>query len=249
VLAGPGRDAQLEEFKQAIRNMGAAGIPVICYNFMPPHAGVIRTSYTTRERGGALVSAFDADLMKNAPLTPAGMTTDEQMWENLEYFLKLVVPVAEEADVKLAMHPDDPPMSPLCGLSRIMRDVEGFNRLVNMVPSPVNGITFCQGCFSEMGVDIPATIRRFARHIHFIHFRDVQGSVPKFHETFHDNGKTNMLEAMRTYKEIGFNGPMRPDHVPVLEGEEGEASGYTMLGRLFAVGYMKGLMEAVGVEN
>jgi mannonate dehydratase len=248
-IGGPGRDAQIEQFKKLIRNIGAAEIPVVCYNFMPQKAGVLRTSYTIHERGGALVTGFDADLMKKAPLTEDGITTDEQMWENLAYFLKRIIPVAEEAGVKLAMHPDDPPMSPLCGLARIMRNVENFDRLIALVPSPCNGITFCQGCFAEMGVDIPATIRHFARHIHFVHFRDVRGTIPKFHETFHDNGKTDMLEAMRTYKEIGYAGVMRPDHVPLLEGEVGPATGYTMMGRLFAVGYMKGLMEAVGVGN
>jgi mannonate dehydratase len=96
-----------------------------------------------------------------------------------------------------------------------------------------------------MGVDIPSTIRRFGRAISYVHFRDVRGSIPRFEETFHDNGKTDMCEAMRTYREVGFEGPMRPDHVPRLEGEAGDGSGYSMLGRLFAVGYMRGLMHAV----
>jgi mannonate dehydratase len=189
--------------------------------------------------------------MKDAPLTYAGVVTDEQMWDNFEYFLKRVVPVAEEAKVKLALHPDDPPISPIRGLARIMRSVEAFKRVIDMVPSDYNGITFCQGCFAEMGgVDIPATIRYFGERgkIFFVHFRDVRGSVPVFEETFHDEGDTDMAAAMRAYLHIGFDGPMRPDHVPTLEGEPNDAPGYMLLGRLYAVGYMKGLLDAINSE-
>ena len=247
VAGSPGRDQQIEEFKQALGKIGAAKIPVVCYNFMvwKPGLGVVRTSYTTRERGGAWVSSFDASLLEGAPLVEGAPTRDEEVWDNLEYFLRRVIPAAEAAGVKLAMHPDDPPMS-LRGCSRIMRSVENFERLVNIVKSPCNGITFCQGCFSEMGADIPATIRRFADQIHFVHFRDVQGQLPKFAESFHDNGKTDMLAAMKTYQEIGYKGVMRPDHAPYLDGagDPGPTNGYSMMGKIFAVGYMRGLMEA-----
>jgi mannonate dehydratase len=249
VAGSAGRDQQIEEFKRALGKIGAAKIPVVCYNFMiwKPGLGVVRTSYTTRERGGAWVSSFDASLLEGAPPVEGAPTRDEEVWDNLEYFLKRVIPAAEEAGVKLAMHPDDPPMS-LRGCARIMRSVEHFERLVNIVKSPCNGITFCQGCFSEMGADIPATIRRFADQIHFVHFRDVQGTLPKFAESFHDNGKTDMLEAMKTYQEIGYEGVMRPDHAPYLDGagDPGPTNGYSMMGKIFAVGYMRGLMEAVG---
>ncbi|MEE2657589.1 MAG: mannonate dehydratase [Candidatus Latescibacterota bacterium] len=248
VLGNEARDACIKEFQEGLRNMGAAGIPTLCYNFMVwrPGVGVARTSYTTRDRGGAWVSSFDASLLDNAPPIAGATLEEEQVWDHLEHFLKQVIPVAEDAGVKLAMHPDDPPMS-LRGQARIMSSVENFERLVNLVESPCNGITFCQGCFSEMGAGIPETIRRFGEHIHFVHFRDVQGQVPKFRETFHDNGKTDMLAAMAAYKEIGFDGVMRPDHAPFLHGagDEGDPTGYTMLGKIFAVGYMKGLMEAV----
>jgi mannonate dehydratase len=239
-----GRDEEIEQVQTLVRNMGAAGVEILCYNFMSG-GDWSRTSFTTPTRGGARVSSYDPELMAKAPLTEAGTTTDEKMWENLEYFLKRVVPVAEEAGVKLAMHPDDPPIPTFRGMARIMRSVEAFERLVETVPSPANGICFCQGCFAEIDVDVPATIRRLAKHIHFVHFRDVRGCVPKFVETFHDDGKTDMFAAMRTYKEIGFAGPMRPDHVPLLEGEPVENPGYTMPGRLWAVGYMKGLIDAV----
>jgi mannonate dehydratase len=248
VMGQEGRDAEIEAFKQALGKMGAAGIPVLCYNFMVwvPGAGVVRTSYTTRERGGAWVSSFDADLMAQAPPVETAQIEDERLWDNLEYFLKAVVPAAEEAGVKLAMHPDDPPMS-LRGSARIMRNPDNFQRLIDTYKSPCNGLTFCQGCFAEMGADIPATIRRFGPQIHFVHFRDVEGQVPRFRETFHDNGKTDMLAAMGAYKEAGFTGVMRPDHAPYLEGagDTGEPNGYSMTGKIWAVGYMKGLMEAV----
>jgi mannonate dehydratase len=244
VLGRPGRDAEIEHYKRCLDAMGKAGVGVLCYNFMPNALKVARTSYSTPERGGALTSSFDMSRWDNTPVADSP-TTDDQMWENLEYFLRRVVPAAEAAEVKLAMHPDDPPLSPMCGLSRIMRSVENFQRLIEIVDSPANGLTMCQGCFSEMGADIPAAIRKLGKRINFVHFRDTAGTLTNFRETFHDNGKTDMLAAMRTYKEIGYQGVMRPDHVPLLEGETGPATGYTMMGRLFAVGYMKGLLRAV----
>jgi mannonate dehydratase len=171
--------------------------------------------------------------------------SDEQMWDNLEYFLKRVVPVAEAAQVKLAMHPDDPPLSPICRLSRIMRSVEAFERMLSLVDSPANGLTFCQGCFGEMGCDLPAAIRRLGRRINFVHFRDVRGTPDDFVETFPDNGPTDMVELLRTYLEIGFDGFVRVDHVPLLATEQGEYDGYGMQGHAFAIGYLKGLMEPI----
>ena len=170
---------------------------------------------------------------------------ESQIRSALTYFLERVVPVAEDAGVKLAMHPDDPPIPSLRGLARIMYHPDAFDRLIEIVPSPANGICFCKGTFRSMGVEIVPTIRRFADHIHFVHFRDVEGVAPTFRETFHDNGPTDMPAAMRAYRDIGYDGPMRPDHVPQLEGEADGEPGYTMLGRLFAAGYMRGLIEAV----
>lgn len=247
VLGAEGRDEEIEAFKRGLAKAGAAGIPTVCYNFMVwnPGLGVVRSSYTTRERGGAWTSSFDASDFDKAPPIEGGQLEAEQVWDNLQYFLKRVIPVAEEAGVKLAMHPDDPPVS-LRGQARIMSSVEGFDRLIDTVKSPCNGLTFCQGCFAEMGMDIPETIRHFGDSINFVHFRDVRGEIPKFVETFHDNGKTDMLAAMRAYKEIGYEGVMRPDHAPFLAGagDDGEPNGYAMMGKIFAVGYMKGLMEA-----
>jgi mannonate dehydratase len=126
-----------------------------------------------------------------------------------------------------------------------MNSVENFERLVELVPSPSNAICFCQGTFAAMGCDIPSSIRRLGKHIRYVHFRDVRGTREEFVETFHDNGPTDMAAAMRAYRDIGFQGPMRPDHVPQLYGEDDGEPGYTMLGRLFAYGYMRGLMDAV----
>jgi len=246
-LGTEGRDEEIAAFRQLIVNMGAAGIPVLCYNFMAEF-GWFRTSTAIRSRGGALVSGYDHALMKNAPLTEAGAVSEDRLWTNLEYFLKQIVPVAEKAGVKLALHPDDPPISPIRGVARILRNAEALQRAIDLVPSEFNGITLCQGTLATAGDDIPAAIRRFAGQgkLFFVHFRDVRGTPDKFEETFHDDGQTDMFEAMRTYFEVGFAGPARPDHVPTMEGESNENPGYETLGRLFGVGYIKGLMEAAG---
>ena len=242
-----GRD--LEAMKTLLRQMGDAGVPLLCYNFM---AGTdwLRTQADAPERGGALVTAFrlrDVDRAHSpggADPSPSSLqVTANQLWTNLERFLHGLLPVAEQAGVTLAMHPDDPPLPELLGRARIMNSVENFERLVRLAPSPRNAICFCQGTFATMGVDIPAAIRRLGPHIKYVHFRDVRGTPQEFAETFHDNGPTDMAAAMRAYRDVGFDGPIRPDHVPQFVGEEGEP-GYTMLGRLFAYGYLRGLMHA-----
>jgi mannonate dehydratase len=245
-LGLPGRDEEIEVVMELIRNMGAVGIPVWCYEWMPIF-NWMRTSTTAPARGGALATAYDHELMKNAPLTEYGIVTEERLWENLAYFLKAVVPVAEKANVQLAMHPDDPPISPIRGLGRIMRSVENYQRLLDLVPSPVNGIAMCQGNFTLMTDNLPDVIRHFGKQgkIFFAHFRDVRGDVTKFVETFHDEGKTDMLACMQAYKDIGYEGVLRPDHVPTMEGDSNDNPSYSSIGRLFAIGYIKGLREAV----
>ena len=245
-LGLPGRDEEIAVVQEMIRNMGRLGIPVWCYQIMAT-VGVVRTSSTIPTRGGALVTGYDHDLMRNAPLTEYGEVSEERMWDNLQYFLEQVVPVAEEADVKLAMHPDDPPLSPIRGFSRIMSSVENFQKLIDLVPSPVNGVCLCQGNFTLMTDDLPEVIRHFGNQdkIFFVHFRDVRGTPEEFQETFHDDGKTDMLACMRAYRDIGFEGVLRPDHVPTMAGDTYGVPGYTRIGRLYAIGYIRGLREAV----
>ncbi len=245
-LGLPGRDEEIENACELIRNMGALGISVWCYEWMAVF-NWLRTSSTILSRGGALATGYDHDLMRNEPLTEFGVVTEEQLWDNLKYFLDRVIPVAETANVKLAMHPDDPPISPIRGIGRIMRSIEHFQKLIDLYPSKVNGIALCQGNFTLMTDDLPSVIRHFGKQekIFFVHFRDVRGTPEKFVETFHDDGQTNMLECMKAYRDIGFDGICRPDHVPTMEGDSNQNPGYSSIGRLFAIGYIKGLREAV----
>lgn len=252
-----GRDEDGEELRalqQLLKHMGEAGVPILCYNFM---AGTdwVRTRLDAPERCGALVTAFDLAAAESAVSLSetTGEIDDarisaEQLWQNLEGLLRELVPAAEKAGVTLAMHPDDPPLAEFRGKARIMNSVENFERLVELEPSPRNAICFCQGTFAAMGVDIEDAIRRLGPHIHYVHFRDVRGTAESFVETFHDNGPTDMPAAIRALREAGFSGPIRPDHVPQLAGEEDGEPGYTMLGRLFAFGYIRGLIQAAESE-
>ena len=244
-----GRDQDIENYCQTIRNLGAAGIPTMCYNWMAVF-GWMRTSFTTRTRGGALVSTYDNSLMEKAPLTEHGEITEERLWENLEYFLKKVIPVAEEAGVKQGLHPDDPPLSPIRGVGRIITSPDAYDRVLGLVPSEYNGITFCQGNFKAMGVDIVENIHHFGGQgkIAFAHFRDLHGQVPTFSEAFHDDGETDMAACVRAYRDVGFKGVIRPDHTPTFAIDNEVSGGYNFLGRLFAVGYMKGLIHGIELK-
>ena len=246
--------SELQALKNLIRDMGQVGIPILCYNFMPG-TDWVRTRLDAPERGGAKVTAFDLGEVErsialthdgagslNTPLTPP--IREQPLWDNLERLLNELAPVAEQSGVVLAMHPDDPPLAEFQGRARIMNSVENFERLMALVPSPANGICFCQGSFATMGADIPDAIRRLGKSIHYVHFRDVRGTKKSFVETFHDNGPTDMAAAIDTYRDIGFDGPIRPDHVPQLVGEDDGEPGYTMQGRLYAYGYIRGLLQA-----
>ena len=248
-LGRDGRDEDIENYCESIRNMGRAGVPILCYKWMVGF-GWLRTDFATPARGGAVVTTYRHEDFERGGPTPLGAVPEDQLWDSLEYFLKAVVPVAEEAGVKMAMHPDDPPRSPVRGLGRIMTSPENFQRLLDLVDSPANGLTFCQGCFTEMNIDVPRWIRHFAGagRMHFDHYRNINkgGTADHFSETFHDEeGEADMYEAMKAYIESGFTGPMRPDHAPTMEGESNDHPGYALQGRLMAVGYMKGLMEAI----
>jgi mannonate dehydratase len=246
-----GRDEEIANFITFMKNLKKAGVDVICYNWMPV-IGWYRTQNDRPGRGGALVTAFDFDDAKNLPVTEYGNVSKETMWKNLEYFLKAVVPEAEKIQMKLAMHPDDPQVDYIRGIPRIMNTVENFDRMLSMVPSPYNGVTLCQGNFSLMGADIPKLVNRWGKKgaIHFVHFRNVKelsGKIPstKFEECFHDEGDIDMYAAMKAYYDIGFKGPIRPDHVPTMFGDSNEHPGYSTIGTLYALGYIRGLMESV----
>lgn len=242
----PGRDEEIANVCTLLENMGRLGIPVWCYEWMTDF-GWLRTSTAERGRGGSLVSGFDAAQLVDAPETELGPVGEEKLWETLEYFLRKVVPVAERAGVRLAMHPDDPPLSPIRGIARIMRSVDNFRRLVELVPSDVNGITLCQGNFTLMTDDLPSVIRHFGlqKKIFFVHFRDVRGTPSKFIETWHDEGQTDLLACMEAYRDTGFDGPLRPDHVPTVDGDSNDRPGYSVYGRLYALGYIRALRDAV----
>jgi mannonate dehydratase len=242
----PDREREIAAICTLIENMGKLGIPVWCYEWMTDFNWV-RTNTSTPARGGSIVTSFDNALLRDAPPTEQGPISEDELWANLDYFLRRVVPVAEKSNVKLAMHPDDPPLSPIRGVARIMRSVENYQRLVDLVPSPVNGITLCQGNFTLMTQDLPGVIRHFGQQqkIFFVHFRDVRGTPEKFQETWHDDGQTNLLACMQAYREIGFEGVLRPDHVPTVEGDNNDRPGYSAFGRLYANGYIRGLRDAV----
>jgi len=240
----PGRDEELETMVALIRNMGKLGIGTLCYNWTV-HFNWVRNRFDIRERGGALTCGYrHADWPQDEP-SEIGDLSRETLWDGLSYMLKALVPVAEEAGVNLALHPSDPPVPEIRHIGRIGISVADFDRVLSLVSSPRNGITMCQGTFALMDdcPNIPAAIRHFGSAIKFVHFRDVRGVKTDFHETFQDNGPTDMAECIRAYDEIGYDGPARVDHVPTLAGEPTDTPGYALLGRLYAVGYLKGLLE------
>lgn len=249
-LGLPGRDEEIENYCAAIQALAEVGITMLCYNFMAG-LGWYRTNVKVPERGGALTSEFDNRVARQQGLTRWGEVSAEKIWENMVYFQKAVIPVAEKAGVNMALHPDDPPISPLRGIGRILTSAKNIRRVLNIVPSPVNGITFCQANFKAMGENIEALAREWCRQkkIFFVHFRDIEGQGERFRETFHDNGPTDMARMLQVYHQNGFDGPIRPDHAPTLEGESHDTPGYAMLGKILAIGYMKGIMDGLRIPH
>ncbi|MCD6518612.1 MAG: mannonate dehydratase [Anaerolineae bacterium] len=247
-VGGPERDRQLEDVLEIIRNLGRVGIPIFAYNWMPTVGvwGHWRQGQAGGGRGGAGLKSFDYELVKDAPLTEEGEISAEEIHANHVYFLKAAVPVAEEYNVKLAVHPDDPPAPVLRGIGRTMISVETYQRVLDAVPSPYNGLEFCQGTVTEFadvgGARLPEVIRHFGRQgkIFFVHFRNIRGKFPKFDEVFQDEGDVDQYEAIKAYMEVGFEGPIRPDHTPRIAGD---VDGH--VGMAFAVGYLRALMQAV----
>jgi mannonate dehydratase len=247
-----GRDEDIERYKRMLQNMGKLGIPLLCYNFMVG-IGWFRTSTAIRIRGGARVSLFDAQEAEQQGMTEHGIISRDLVWENYEYFIRHVLPAAEDAGVVMGLHPDDPPVPNLRGIGRIFTSVDAMEKALTLVPSPSGCITFCQGSIKTMGENVEAAARRFADKIAFVHIRDVKGTADRFEETFPEDGETDMAAMFRLYRELGLTCPIRPDHAPAMEGDpthEGEVAGinvgYEANGMIYTVGFMKGLMIANG---
>jgi mannonate dehydratase len=246
----PARDRALENICQMIRNAGAAGIPFVKYNFT--FLGVVRTGRVPG-RGGASLSAFDYSQAKQEPpLTEAGPISEEVYWDRITYFLKRVVPVAEEAKVRIALHPQDPAMpkeTGFRGVHTVLGSVDGLKRFVATVPSPYHGLNFCQGTVSEMlekpGEQIFDVIRWFGGRgkIFNVHFRNIRGGFLKFQETLPDDGDVDMLRALRAYREVGYDGMIMPDHVPAIAGDTGGQKAFA-----FCFGYIQALLQQLRAE-
>jgi mannonate dehydratase len=247
-LGTPQRDEEIENYKYALHALAKVGIPMVCYNFMAG-LGWYRTKTDLAERGGAKTSEFNNEDAAKLGLTRWGEISEEKVWANMEYFQKRVIPEAEKAGIQMALHPDDPPISPLRGIGRILTSAKNYERVMAMVPSKINGVTFCQANFRAMGEDPEALAKKWCgqKKIFFVHYRDIEGQGTRFHETFHDNGPTNMARILKIYSDGGFDGPMRPDHAPMMEGEANDRPGYGMTGKIFAFGYMKGIMDALEI--
>lgn len=257
MLGLPGREEQLENMIATVRNVGRAGIPMLGYHFMPN--GVWRTSRTQPLRSGALATAFNYGMASGASteqiaaycLSPGISAslgqerTEEEMWDNYDWYLERILPVCEEAGVRLALHPDDPPVESLGGISRLFRCFENFQRALDTFDSPMHGLDFCHGCWSEMrgGAGVLEAIRHFGAQgkIFYVHFRDVQGTVDDFTECWLGEGNCNPIETIRALKQVGFNGFLIPDHVPRMVGD----TQWCHRGRAWTVGYIKALLAAV----
>lgn len=238
------RDESIEKVLKMIPLLAQNGWQTICTNFVA-EVGWYRTTSTLPERGGALVTGFD---LKDANIDPNLSIDEDTLWNNLAYFLKAVVPECEKWGINIALHPDDPPLKKLGNLSRILISKENIQRAIDLVPSPNLGITMCQANYVAMGENVYECIEHFGRQgkIFFVHFRDIAGTLECFHETFHDNGQTDMVKALQCYRDVGFDGPVRIDHVPTMAGEANDRPGYETIGRLYAIGYLRGLAEAIG---
>jgi mannonate dehydratase len=247
----PERDREIDNICQMLRNVARAGIPAVKYNMSI--LGVVRTE-STPGRGGSRYSTFVYDKAKqDPPLTEAGPVPAEAAWERITYFLERVVPVAEETKVKIACHPHDPGMPPgkgYRGVERVLGSVDGLKRFISIKPSPYHGLNFCQGTVAEMLKDpareIADVIRYFGTRnkIFNVHFRNIKGRFLDFQETFPDDGDVNMIQCMRVYKEVGYDGMLMPDHVPRIEGDERGRQAFA-----FAFGYIRALIQLVNQEG
>lgn len=256
LLDGPARAAQMDGLKRLVRDAGRAGVPCLGYNFSI--AGVWGWVRRPIARGGAMTVAFDAAAIEPDAPIPDGMVwnmryrpgrpdappvavTEAELWQRFARFLSEIVPVAEEAGVTLAAHPDDPPATTLRGTARLVNRADKYDRLLALADSPRNALEFCIGSLQEMpGTDIYAATRHYARtgRIAYVHFRNVSGRVPHYHETFVDDGDVDMAEIVRILRDEAFDGVLVPDHVPELA-----CPSPWHAGNAHAVGYMRALLQ------
>jgi mannonate dehydratase len=231
------RDEQIDLCCSAIRTVGSAGVSFCGYTFMS--IGHFRTP-SKDGRGGSKYSSFNLEDFKNNNPDQPEKISKERLWENIEYFLKKVIPVAEESGVRLALHPDDPPIDvPLGGAPRIIVSPENYQKVFDLVPSKANAMLFCQGCFSEMGVDVIKSIKNFVEKnkICMVHFRNIRGNPYNFIETFIDEGEVDMFATMQAYRNSGFFGPFIVDHIPGIP--------QSLASKAFAIGYIRATIQSV----
>ena len=254
LLDGPRKTEQLENLKTIIRNVGRAGIPVFGYNFsLAGVAGRVKGPFA---RGDAEAVGMDGPYEKpipngmvwnmvydtNAPAGVIAPTTHDQLWERLKVFLDELIPVAEASGVVLAAHPDDPPMPTVRSTPRLVYQPALYQRLLDLKPSPSNGLEFCLGSLVEMTEgDIYDAVDTYSRQnkVAYIHFRNVRGKVPYYRETFVDEGDIDMLRLIRILKKNGFEGVLIPDHAPQMS-----CSAPWHAGMAFALGYMKAALQS-----
>ena len=244
----PERDREIEILCRNIRAAAEAGIPGLKYNLTM--LGVVRTARTPG-RGGSSYSTFDYEKANKDEPTGAGRVSADEAWERITWFLDRVVPVAEEHKVRLACHPNDPRVPDgFRGVSCVLGSVEGLKKFLSIRPSPYHGLNFCQGTICEglenPGKEIFDVIRYFGsrKKIFNVHFRNIRGKYLNFQETYPDEGDVDMLQAMRVYKEVGYDGMMMPDHVLQTVGDEGGRQAFA-----FAFGYIRALIQAVDAEG
>ncbi|HEX2906974.1 MAG TPA: mannonate dehydratase [Phototrophicaceae bacterium] len=259
LLDGPRKHEQMEHLKTIIRNVGAAGIPVFGYNFSI--AGV--WGWVTGEfaRGGAESVGFLGDVPETpipngmvwnmiyngkAPAGTIGKVTTEQLWERLTYFLQELVPVAEEAGVRLAAHPDDPPMPTLRGTARLVYQPRLYQKLLDIYPSRSNALEFCIGTLAEMTEgDIYDVVDQYSQQqaVAYVHLRNVRGKVPDYREVFIDEGDVDMLRVLYILKQNNYDGVVIPDHTPQMT-----CAAPWHAGMAYALGYIRAALQAIGGE-
>ncbi len=257
IYGKPGRDEEIEKVKQSIRAAGKAGLPVIEYNFYAHR--IVEGYYEELGRAGAGLTAFDYDRVKDLPPLPdVGAWTLEQMWANIIYFLKAVVPEAEKAGVRLAQHPNDPPAPISRGSQQIMSTLAGWKQLVDIVKSPANGITFDCGVTRELGEDPMAAAKYFGARdcINHVHYRNVIVRKPyeKYTEVFIDEGQINMFAVMQELVKQKYSRGLYPEHPRAIDydrertgsivGQYAKVGGGGFGGEIYNVGYTKAMLQA-----